>query len=32
MSGMKRFVKGSVPKTVAHNCHCDVLIVETDIA
>ena len=32
MSGMKRFVKGSVPNTVAHNCHCDVLIVETDIA
>ena len=26
---MKRFVKGSVPNTVAHNCHCDVLIVET---
>ena len=30
MGGMKRFVKGSVPNTVAHNCHCDVLIVDTD--
>jgi nucleotide-binding universal stress UspA family protein len=32
MSGVKRFVQGSVPNTVAHNCHCDVLIVETDTA
>ena len=32
MSGMKRFVKGSVPNTVAHGCHCDVLIVDTDTA
>ena len=32
MSGMKRFVKGSVPNTVAHDCHCDVLIVDTDTA
>jgi len=32
MSGMKRFVKGSVPNTVAHECHCDVLIVDTDTA
>jgi nucleotide-binding universal stress UspA family protein len=32
MSGMKRFVKGSVPNTVAHECHCDVLIVDTDPA
>ena len=30
MSGMKRFVQGSVPNTVAHGCHCDVLIVDTD--
>ena len=30
MSGTKRFVQGSVPNTVAHNCHCDVLIVDTD--
>jgi nucleotide-binding universal stress UspA family protein len=29
MGGVKRFVKGSVPNTVAHNCHCDVLIVDT---
>lgn len=32
MSGMKRFAQGSVPNTVAHNCHCDVLIVDTDTA
>ena len=32
MSGMKRFIQGSVPHTVAHNCHCDVLIVDTDTA
>ncbi len=32
MSGMKRFVQGSVPHTVAHSCHCDVLIVDTDTA
>ena len=32
MGGMKRFVQGSVPHTVAHGCHCDVLIVNTDIA
>ena len=32
MSGMKRFVQGSLPNTVAHNCHCDVLIVDTDTA
>jgi nucleotide-binding universal stress UspA family protein len=32
MSGTKRFVQGSVPNTVAHNCHCDVLIVDTDTA
>ena len=32
MTGAKRFVQGSVPNTVAHNCHCDVLIVDTDIA
>jgi nucleotide-binding universal stress UspA family protein len=30
MSGVKRFVQGSLPNTVAHNCHCDVLIVDTD--
>lgn len=32
MSGIKRFVQGSVPHTVAHGCHCDVLIVDTDAA
>ena len=32
MSGTKRFIQGSVPNTVAHNCHCDVLIVDTDPA
>jgi nucleotide-binding universal stress UspA family protein len=32
MSGAKRFVQGSVPNTVAHSCHCDVLIVDTDSA
>ena len=32
MSGTKRFVQGSVPNTIAHNCHCDVLIVDTDTA
>ena len=32
MSGMKRFAQGSVPNTVAHSCHCDVLIVDTDTA
>ena len=32
MTGAKRFVKGSVPNTVAHSCHCDVLIVDTDTA
>ncbi len=32
MTGMKRFAQGSVPNTVAHNCHCDVLIVDTDTA
>ena len=31
MSGTKRFLQGSVPNTVAHNCHCDVLIVDTDL-
>ena len=32
MSGAKRFVQGSVPNTIAHNCHCDILIVDTDTA
>ena len=32
MGGMKRFVKGSVPNTVAHECQCDVLIVDSDTA
>jgi nucleotide-binding universal stress UspA family protein len=32
MSGVKRFVQGSVPHTVAHGCHCDVLIVDTGTA
>jgi nucleotide-binding universal stress UspA family protein len=32
MSGTKRFVQGSLPNTVAHSCHCDVLIVDTDTA
>jgi nucleotide-binding universal stress UspA family protein len=30
MTGTKRFVQGSVPNTIAHNCHCDILIVDTD--
>ena len=32
MTGAKRFVAGSVPNTIAHNCHCDILIVDTDTA
>jgi nucleotide-binding universal stress UspA family protein len=32
MTGTKRFVQGSVPNTIAHNCHCDILIVDTDTA
>jgi nucleotide-binding universal stress UspA family protein len=32
MKGTKRFVQGSLPNTVAHSCHCDVLIVDTDTA
>jgi nucleotide-binding universal stress UspA family protein len=32
MSGAKRFVQGSVPNTIAHNCQCDVLIIDTDTA
>jgi len=31
-TGTKRFVQGSVPNTIAHNCHCDILIVDTDTA
>ena len=30
MSGMKRFVLGSVPNKVSHHCPCSVLIVNTD--
>jgi len=30
MSGMARFVLGSVPNKIAHHCHCSVLIVDTD--
>ncbi len=30
MSGMTRFVLGSVPNKVAHHCPCSVLIVNTD--
>jgi nucleotide-binding universal stress UspA family protein len=30
MHGAKRFVLGSVPNTVSHNAHCNVLIVSTD--
>jgi len=30
MSGVKRFVLGSVPNKVAHHCPCSVLIVDTD--
>jgi nucleotide-binding universal stress UspA family protein len=30
MSGMKRFVLGSVPNKVSHHCPCSVLIVDTD--
>lgn len=31
MTGMKRFVLGSVPNAVAHRCPCNVLIVNTDL-
>jgi len=30
MSGIKRFVLGSVPNKVAHHCPCSLLIVNTD--
>lgn len=30
MAGMKRFVLGSVPNKVSHQCPCSVLIVDTD--
>ena len=30
MSGMKRFVLGSVPNKVSHHCPCSVLIVDTE--
>ncbi len=29
MSGLKRFVLGSVPNTVSHHCPCSLLIVQT---
>jgi nucleotide-binding universal stress UspA family protein len=32
MSGMKRFVLGSVPNKVSHHCPCSLLIVNTDAA
>lgn len=30
MSGIKRFVLGSVPNKVSHHCPCNLLIVNTD--
>jgi nucleotide-binding universal stress UspA family protein len=30
MSGMKRFVLGSVPNKVSHHCPCNLLIVNTE--
>jgi nucleotide-binding universal stress UspA family protein len=30
MSGVRRFVLGSVPNTLSHHCPCSVLIVNTD--
>jgi nucleotide-binding universal stress UspA family protein len=30
MTGMKRFVLGSVPNKISHHCPCSVLIVNTD--
>ena len=30
MSGVKRFVLGSVPNRVSHRCPCSVLIVDTE--
>ena len=32
MAGMKRFVLGSVPNKVSHQCPCSLLIVDTDRA
>jgi nucleotide-binding universal stress UspA family protein len=32
MAGMKRFVLGSVPNKVSHQCPCSLLIVNTDRA
>jgi len=32
MSGMSRFILGSVPNRVAHHCRCNVLIYNTDQA
>jgi nucleotide-binding universal stress UspA family protein len=32
MSGIKRFVLGSVPNKVSHHCPCSLLIVNTDAA
>ena len=31
MSGVKRFVLGSVPNKVSHHCPCSLLIVDTTI-
>ncbi len=31
LSGVKRFVLGSVPNKVAHHCPCSLLIVNTDV-
>ncbi len=30
MSGMSRFVLGSIPNKLAHHCHCSLLIANTD--
>ena len=30
MSGVTRFVLGSIPNKVAHRCHCSLLIADTD--
>jgi nucleotide-binding universal stress UspA family protein len=30
MSGISRFVLGSIPNKVAHHCHCCVLIANTE--
>ena len=32
MTGMSRFVLGSVPNKISHHCPCNLLIVNTDTA